>query len=243
LLALGCNIFNMGFIPAFLVYPLFYKRMLGNNPSQVRLTLATMTAAIIGLQLGPFSVVMETWLSGISSLPFSTFVLLMQPIHLAIGIVEGFVTVAIVTFVRKARPDIINGVLAGQPIGSHPLRNALVAFLAVSLFTGGLMSWFASKDPDGLEWAITKVTGSEDLKGPENGVHGALASMQRTLAFLPDYNFRKSDVKGGEQAVAADKKEESKLGTSVSGIVGGVLTLVIVSLSGLLMTRRNRTAA
>ncbi len=243
LLALGCNIFNMGFIPAFLVYPLFYRNVLGKNPSQARLTATTIAAAIIGLQLGPFCVAMETSLSGISSLPFSTFVLLMQPIHLAIGIVEGFVTVAIVSFVRKARPDIIDGVLAGQPINRQPLRNVVVAFLAVALIAGGIVSRFASKDPDGLDWAVAKITGAEDLKGPGNGVHGALASLQGRLAFLPDYNFKKSEVGGSEQATAAGKKEEGKLGTSVSGILGSVLTLAIVSLIGLLMTRRNRTAS
>src|SRR5450631_901755 len=34
LLALGCNIFNMGFIPAFIVYPLIYKNIVGSNPGQ-----------------------------------------------------------------------------------------------------------------------------------------------------------------------------------------------------------------
>src|SRR5512147_1567946 len=92
LLALGCNIFNMGFIPAFIVYPFVYRKLVGRDPGRLRLTLATMAAAIVGLQLGPFSVVLETLFSGVSALPFAPFLLLMQPVHLAIGVVEGFVT-------------------------------------------------------------------------------------------------------------------------------------------------------
>ena len=50
---------------------------------------------------------METLLSGKSELPFGTFVLLMQPIHLAIGIVEGFVTAGVINYVRGVRPEIL----------------------------------------------------------------------------------------------------------------------------------------
>src|SRR5512140_1975866 len=79
LLALGCNIFNLGIFPAFIAYPLIYKKIIGNQPSQMKLTIAAMLAAVVGLQLGAFSVVLETVASGISSLPFRTFVALMQP--------------------------------------------------------------------------------------------------------------------------------------------------------------------
>ena len=33
LLALGCNIFNLGFFPAFVAYPLVYRRIVGDGPS------------------------------------------------------------------------------------------------------------------------------------------------------------------------------------------------------------------
>jgi len=90
LLALGCNIFNMGFIPAFIVYPFIYKKILEKQPNQGRMASAIMVTALVGLQLGPFGVVLETWFSGISALPFTTFVLLMQPIHLPSGSSRGW---------------------------------------------------------------------------------------------------------------------------------------------------------
>jgi cobalt/nickel transport system permease protein len=232
LLALGCNIFNMGFIPAFLVYPLVYKRIAGSAPGRTRLVAATMISAIIGLQLGPLGVVLETVFSGISALPFSAFALLMQPIHLAIGVVEGVATVAIVTFIHKARPEIIREALEARPMGKRPLRTVLISFLAAALLTGGVLSGFASKKPDGLEWAIARVTGAEVLKGPEQGLHAAMTALQKRTAFLPDYSFKKPENRA--QGNAADS-----LGTSVSGVVGGVMTLAIVFLSGLLLKRRD----
>ncbi|WP_298266646.1 energy-coupling factor ABC transporter permease [Geobacter sp.] len=245
LLALGCNIFNMGFIPAFIVYPLLYKRVVGKHPGPVRLTLAIMVSAVVGLQLGPLSVVLETWFSGISALPVSTFLLLMQPIHLAIGVVEGAVTVAVVSFVHKARPEILQGALEARPIGVHLVRTVLIAFLAAALLTGGIVSWFASKDPDGLEWAIARVTGKEELKGPEQGLHGALAALQNKTAILSDYAFRKpvAPKNGGTQpGDETTKVEESRLGTSVSGLLGALMTLAFALLSGFLLRRRKQPA-
>jgi cobalt/nickel transport system permease protein len=258
ILALGCNIFNMGFWPAFVVYPLIYKKIIGTNPSHSRLTVATMISALIGLQLGPFSVVLETLFSGISSLPFSTFVLLMQPIHLAIGIVEGFVTVAVISFVYKARPEILQGALEARPIGNHPLRNVLLTFIIATLLTGGIVSWFASNDPDGLEWAITKITGKKELEGSKQGLHGALAAIQKVTAFLPDYSFKKpagakkeeskpATMQSHQSALPEQKLDEKKpeeqknpAGTSIAGFIGGAITLGVAFLIGFALKRRNQ---
>lgn len=239
LLALGCNIFNMGFVTAFIVYPFFYKRILGANPSQGRMSPAIMLSAVAGLQLGPFCVVLQTYLSGISELPFSTFLLLMQPIHLAIGIVEGFVTLAVVSFVHRARPEILEGAPRVRPIGNHPLRGVLISFLVAALLTGGILSRFASENPDGLEWAIAGVTGKEELSGPSRGIYGALAAFQEKTAFLPDYAFRKTP----EAAVRSEGDagtSDVRFGTSVAGVVGSLLTLGIACLVPFLLRKRHR---
>ena len=123
LLALGCNIFNLGFFPCFLAYPLIYQTLAGNRATAARILSASLLACIFGLQLGAFGVVLETWFSGISELPFIAFALLMQPIHLAIGIIEGFVTAAVVTFVWKARPEIIEMPPAAEPLNSLSKRS------------------------------------------------------------------------------------------------------------------------
>ena len=107
LLALGCNIFNMGVIPCLVIYPLLYRPLIKKGLNPKRITLASILSVVIGLQLGAFGVVLETMASGVAALPFSTFALLMQPIHLAIGLVEGMVTAAVLCFVYKMRPEIL----------------------------------------------------------------------------------------------------------------------------------------
>ncbi|MBW4055815.1 MAG: cobalamin biosynthesis protein CbiM [Proteobacteria bacterium] len=253
LLALGCNIFNLGFFPAFIAYPFIYKKIIGGSPSPTKISVASMAAAVIGLQLGAFGVVVETVLSGISALPFSTFLIIMQPIHLAIGVVEGLVTATVISFVYKAKPEIMLSAMESRPIGVYPLRNSILGFLAVTLLTGGVVSWFASAQPDGLEWSIRKVTGKEKLKSSEQGLHSTLATIQKKLAFLPDYSFKKTPetkpteprtprAASQEQKTGEKKAAGDKLGTSISGLVGGMLTLLLSLLIGFLVRRRAQTS-
>lgn len=247
LLALGCNIFNLGIFPAFIAYPLIYKKLTGYQPSQAKITFATIAAAVAGLQLGAFGVVLETVASGVSSLPFSSFILMMQPIHLVIGVVEGIVTAAVVSFVYKARPEILQSALQQRPIGNRPLLPLLLTFLAAAVLTGGIVSQFASRNPDGLEWAIARVTGQDDLKGTEQGIHRSLAALQEKIAFLADYSFKKPKQaeSRAEAAPAPDgtkKNENIRLGTSLSGILGGLITLALALVIGIILKKRSNPA-
>ncbi|MBT1076676.1 energy-coupling factor ABC transporter permease [Geobacter grbiciae] len=240
LLALGCNIVNLGIFPAFIAYPLVYRVIAPSGSGQGRITTASVAAAVLGLQFGAFSVVLETVASGISALPFSSFVLLMQPIHLAIGIVEGLVTAAVVGFVAKAHPEII-GATRRTVTGGLGFRQVVVSLLAVAALTGGVVSLYASKNPDGLEWAIAGVTGKGELAAPSDGVHGTLAALQKKIAFLPEYSFAKPAAYGAREPAAqcgAPSEGEERLGTSVAGIVGGGLTLAVAFLVGFLLRRR-----
>ncbi len=84
LLAYGCNVFNLGFYTCFIAYPLIYKRFTRKGITSKKIFGASMASTLFGLQIGAFSVVLETLLSGKTELRFGTFLLLMQPIHLAI---------------------------------------------------------------------------------------------------------------------------------------------------------------
>ena len=240
LLALGCNIFNLGFFPCFIAYPLVYKRIIGDRPGQGRLLAASLIAGVVGLQLGAFSVVMETVFSGISELPFTTFVLMMLPIHLAIGIVEGLATAAVVVFVYKARPEILRSAHQSEPIGDLPMKHILGAFLVLTIMVGGTLSWFASARPDGLEWSMAKTSGAEELDSPDHNVHKTLLGLQKKTAFLPDYGFAAPDntAEGSEVFENPESWPAVNAGTSVSGIVGGALTLIIAIVIGFSLRRR-----
>jgi len=239
LLALGCNIFNLGFFPCMVAYPLIYRKIVGENPTPGKITTGSLVAAIVGLQLGAFCVVLETVASGVSELPFGTFVLLMQPIHLAIGVVEGLVTAAVVMFVWKARPEIVTAAHRVEPVGRVPMAKVLVGLLAATVVVGGGVSWFASANPDGLEWAMFRTAGVEELES-EHGIHGALSGIQEKTAFLPDYGFKGSEADETEPSESAWPAVEP--GTSVSGLVGGALTLLLIAVVGVVLKRRSRSA-
>lgn len=226
LLALGCNIVNLGALPAFAAYPLVFAPIAGSSPTSGRLAAASMASAVLGLQLGSFGVVSETALSGISDLPFPSFLLLMQPIHLAIGVVEGLATAAVIAFVWKARPELIERTASRRPLGPLAIRRVVTAFAALALAAGGLLALFASQDPDGLEWSVARLAGSG---APEAGgpAHEAAAAIQEKSALLPGYARREGEAGTGEKA-----------STALSGLVGGVLVLLLALILGLLLNRR-----
>jgi len=241
LLALGCNIFNMGLFPCFICYPLIYKKIVGLNIDRKRIFIATTLSVVIGLQMGAFSVVMETISSGISALPFKTFVLLMQPIHLAIGFVEGIATSAIILFIYNAQPE-----LAAGPVGISdksavfPAKKVFIGLITCTIIIGGMLSWFASTHPDGLEWSMFKTAGVEELESPEHGIHSLLGEIQMKTAFLPDYSFRVPENAPKEESGAV--WPSVNIGTSISGIVGGVMTLLLALLAGFILKKRKNVA-
>jgi len=224
LLALGCNVFNLGFFACFIAYPLIYKRIMIKGFSPKRIFIASMLCGIVGLQLGAFGVVLETLFSGKTELPFNTFVLLMQPIHLAIGIVEGLVTTAIATFVWKSRPEIIEN----DNLKSISTRKVIVFLIVATIITGGMLSWFASQNPDGLEWSMFKTSGVEELETSDT-VHKKLSDIQSKTAILPDYNFK--TTQNSEEVYP-----NVSTGRSLSGIIGSAMTLGLAIIIGLVIS-------
>jgi cobalt/nickel transport system permease protein len=240
LLALGCNIFNLGVFPAFVAYPLIYRIIAKGQYATTRAWVAAIVAAVVGLQLGAFGVVLETKASGISELPFGTFVLMMLPIHLAIGIVEGLATAAVVSFVAKARPEALP--TSGSDKVPGGLRPVLAGLAIAALVLGGVASWFASSHPDGLEWSMFRVSGKEELDAPGGGIHQTLAGLQEKTAFLPDYGFKTAEVEHAPTEHAEPAPESwpaVSAGTSVSGIVGGLITLALAGVVGLALKARS----
>lgn len=237
LLALGCNIFNLGFFPAFVAYPLVYRRIVGDDPARGRLMAGAVLAAMVGLGLGAFGVVLQTTLSGISALPFVTFASVMMPIHLVIGLVEGLVTAAVVTFVSATQPEILRRTATGRSLRGIRLRPVIVGLTIAALLSGGVLSWFASTNPDGLEWSIARVAGRQDLESRPDAVKDDAASLQDRTAVLPGYGFSEDPVDRGVDETAGEVGVTAA-GTSVSGLVGVGLTLALVVIAGGLLGRR-----
>ena len=220
LLALGANIFNMGVIPCLIVFPII-RMFLKNNISKTKLSVSAFLGPVVALQIGAFGVVMETLLSGITEFPFKIFVALMLPIHLAIGVGEGIVTAAVVLFVWKMRPEIINSALFKQKIDKKvSVKKVTVIIGIVAVITGGVLSLYASSNPDGLEWSMEKTAGTSELKNSDK-THSVMSQIQEKLSILPDYDF-KSQKKGN--------------GTSASGIIGAGITFCLALGAGGIIT-------
>jgi cobalt/nickel transport system permease protein len=222
LLAYGCNVFNMGVVACFFAYNLIFRPIVKGGLSRSRIILASVLAVAAGLQAGAFCVIIETLLSGVTELPFGTFVVLMQPIHLAIGLVEGLVTAAVLCYVKAIRPELLDSAAGSAPVPAGiPLKNVVISFVVLAAVTGGVLSIFASAYPDGLEWSMEKTAGTAELER-EGPVYEAASSAVETTAFMPDYAFAGDDEGGA-------------LGTSAAGIIGSGITLLIACGVGLLI--------
>ena len=219
LLALGCNIWNMAFYGCFIGALVIWRLIMKNGASRWKIILASILGCVLTLQMGAFSVTIETMLSGITELPFKTFVAAMQPIHLAIGLVEGLITAAVLLFVYEARPELLWGIGAPKKEAKLSFGWTLGILGGLALLIGGALSLVASSLPDGLEWAIGRITGSEELEAAEAGIYATADKVQSTTSFLPDYAFKGS---------------ESALGTTVSGIVGALIVVAVMVAAALI---------
>ena len=224
LMALGANIWNMAFYGCFVGYYLIWRPIVrggwfgsGKGAQRARIVAASIIGCVVTLQLGAFSVVLETSLSGITELPFGAFVALMQPIHLAIGLVEGLITSAVLLFVYETRPELLQDVERAQGGSERSLRTVVAILAVVALVVGGGLSLLASSNPDGLEWALfgnaeagyaENMGLDEENFGVSSKAADVAGNIQEKTSFLPDYAFAGSDA---------------PVGTTVSGIVGAAM--------------------
>lgn len=161
LMALGCNIFNMGFLACFVAYPFIYKPLAENRRS----AFGAILASIVALQLGSIAVVAESALSGSTSANIGLFASLMQSIHLAIGIVEGLFTAAVILIAQRIQ-----------------LKPFVYSIAGLSLILAGVISQFASSKPDGLEWSLINM--SDSFVAQTQGYIYALSELIQTKSAI-----------------------------------------------------------
>lgn len=223
ILALGANIWNMAFYGCFIGALVIWKLIMKYQITKKKIIVASIVGSVLTLQLGAFSVTLQTLASGITDLPFSVFLATMQPIHLAIGLVEGMITAAVLCFVYEARPELLwmgeTRRTWSDKKGKLTYGNTVLSLGAATLVISGLLSLAASANPDGLEWSMEKVAGSAELSS-SGTIHAVAEAIQSKLAILPDYG-----VKGVESA----------FGTTFSGIVGVLIVAGLCTLLGMLL--------
>lgn len=224
LLALGCNVWNMAFYGCFVGALLIWRPMMRNGASKRKITAASIVGCVLTLQLGAFSVCLETLASGVTELPFLTFITVMQPIHLAIGLVEGLITAAVLCFVYEARPQLLWGVGGTYKEARFTTKKTIGIVAIAAAAVGGLLSLFASGLPDGLEWSMEQVAGTSELTS-SGGIYAIAETIQNFTALLPDYAFRSSGTAAG---------------TSFSGLIGAAVVCGVLVLACILMRTLRR---
>ncbi len=187
LMALGCNILNMAAMSTLIGYPFIFKPILKGGKSTVRIIIASVLACLISLELGACAVTLETELSGITALPVSSFLALMTGIHLLIGIGEGLATAAILVYIERVRPDLLNHSYMSATKPNQSLKKILWGFGVATVILAGGLAFFASEYPDGLEWSIQKITGSTDLESKPSQLGIVLEKFQHATSIMPDY--------------------------------------------------------
>ncbi|MBD5302573.1 MAG: cobalamin biosynthesis protein CbiM [Bacteroides sp.] len=198
LMALGCNLINMGVMTTMVAYPLIYRPIAKATIIRWRIMLASVLACIVGLEAGALAVTLETELSGVTQLPYVTFLSFMLPIHLLIGLCEGVATGLVLCFIASYRPAMLASVnteykdTEQEDKKSKSAKWILAILSAVALIFAVSFSWLASSDPDGLEWSIEKITGNAELA----------PTVAPPTAIIPDYDSTFSGVIGGLIVVA-----------------------------------------
>lgn len=213
LLALGCNLINMGAMTTLVAYPLVYKPIVRNSTSFWRIATGAVCACTVGLELGAFLVTVETELSGVSALKWGDFFSIMALIHLPIGIIEGIATAGVLGFVARTRPDLI--LHSSRRASRKSVGRAVLWFAVATVVIVGGVVWFASANPDGLEWSIAQVAGVEELEQEHPTIVSTFAGkISNTTSIMPDYD------------------------NPLAGIVGAVIVLTIVWCISALLIRK-----
>ncbi len=175
ILALGCNIFNMGFISCFIAYPLVYKFLSKNkNPLP-----PAILSSILALELGSVAVVIEAVLSGTVIKPL-WFLCLMIGIHLITALAEGLFTAAIIWIAQK-----------------HNFSKVFISSLSlISIMLAGIISNYASSKPDGLEWSLLNISNSFTAQTQGQIYNIAEAIQSKTSIILSSFSHSEANIIG-----------------------------------------------
>ncbi|GAA3160929.1 energy-coupling factor ABC transporter permease [Nonomuraea roseoviolacea] len=170
LTALGINVTIMGIVTVLVgwgVFRLVTQLVRGKGG----VTAAAFLASLISVPAAALAFTLLFWIGGTAPIEVSAVAVAMGGVHVLIGVGEGLITAFTVGAVLAVRPDLVYGarglasslVLRG-PDGAttvepaarpatagHGLRPFLLGGVGLTLLLAGVVSFFASSSPDGLE--------------------------------------------------------------------------------------------
>ncbi|GGY93662.1 energy-coupling factor ABC transporter permease [Streptomyces poonensis] len=173
LTALGVNITNMAVVTTVVAYAVF-RGLVKVLPRKRRsVTVSAFVAALLSVPAAALAFTLFYAVGGTTDVPIGQVLTAMVGVHVLIGIGEAAITALTVGAVIAVRPDLVHGARgltaplklrvngelvdapAAEPVAAPATarspRKILLAGLATSLLLAGVVSFYASASPDGLE--------------------------------------------------------------------------------------------
>lgn len=172
LTALGVNIGIMAVVTVVVAYAVFRGLVTVLPKRRPSITGAAFAAALLSVPAAAAVFTLVYAVGGTTDVPIGSVLTAMVGVHTLIGIGEAVITALTVGAVIAVRPDLVygargltaplklrvNGELVdaaptpvSTPVAALSPRKPLLAGLGVSLLLAGVVSFYASADPDGLE--------------------------------------------------------------------------------------------
>ncbi|MCE5279731.1 MAG: energy-coupling factor ABC transporter permease [Planctomycetaceae bacterium] len=224
LLALGCNIINMGVVPCLLGAWIYRHVGAGANARPWRRYLATWAACLAGVTAGAALVPLEVYASGVLQIPLGRFTAVMIGLHLLIALVEGLITFTVLAYLQRVRPAVLGQACpeGALPCAALNIKAVAASIIITALFLAGVVSWFASPHDDGLEAALQSQH-SPAAQATTDPLVQSVQAWHEKIAPMPDYSL-------GGAAGAAEEEVYPKVDArgSVAGIIGTIATLALL---------------
>lgn len=217
LLAIGCNVINIAIVPSYVGF-FVYQAVKGSKPSRQRMLIAAVLACIFAAEAGSLLVVVQAAISGVLLVPVVTFLATMAGVHLLVGVMEGLITSAVLSYLAAVRPDLIEGVHGN---GLFSRKTAIISLVVITIITAAGFSLLASSRPDGLEWSYLERPEQPDFKSlvtNEDSRIPAVDEIHSKIALMPDYSARG----------ASEEHPVSAGWTSLAGILGSMVCMGII---------------
>ena len=180
LTALGVNITLMAIVTAVVGYSVFRLVVRVAPRSRAAIPVAAFFGAVISVPVAALAFTVLFWIGGTAPIDVSSVAVAMGGVHVLIGLGEGVITALTVSSVLAVRPDLVFGARGLRaplllrapgggsseaqpaPVATEPRRSVrplLAGGALVALLLAGVVSFYASSSPDGLE----KVAGDKGL--------------------------------------------------------------------------------
>ncbi|MDD9382610.1 energy-coupling factor ABC transporter permease [Streptomyces sp. ZAF1911] len=237
LTALGVNIVTMGVVTVVVAYAVFRGLVKLLPDSRRSITVAAFAGALLSVPAAAAFFTLLYALGGTTDVPIAKVFGAMVGVHVLIGIGEAVITAATVGAVIAVRPDLVHGArglsaplklrVGGElvdapaapsavPAAARSTKPVWITGLVAALALAGIVSFYASSSPDGLE----KVAA-------DKGIDQKVTEHAAADSPLADYSVK--DV------------SDARLSGGLAGVIGVGATVVVGT--GVFWTVRRRRGA